>query len=280
MVIDVHVHILSPDFIREVETHKKRESHFRLLHSGPKVKYATAEDLLANMERCGVDKAVVFGFPFSDPGLCREINDYIIASCRKHAEKLIGFALAPPLAPWFEKEIARCHENGLCGVGELIPDAQHFNIADQKQMKNLAGVCRERALPILMHANEQVGHSYAGKGETGPSRAYAFAVNNPELTIIYAHWGGGLFFYEFMPELQKALTNVYYDTAASPYLYLPRVYEAARLAGIISKIMFGSDYPLLSPSRYFNEMDKTTLSTNEKEQIAGRNAARVLKQQS
>ncbi len=279
MVIDVHAHILSPDFIKEVETHKKREDHFRLLHSAPKVKYATAEDLLSNMEQCGVDQSVIFGFPFSDPGLCREINDYIIDCCRKYTPRLIGFALAPPLSPWFEKEIARCHEKGLCGIGELIPDAQHFNIADQKQMENLTGVCRERALPILMHANEQVGHTYAGKGGTGPARAYTFAVNNPELTIIYAHWGGGLFFYELMPELQKALTNVYYDTAASPYLYRPQVYEAAGLAGIIPKILLGSDYPLLPPSRYFKEMAKTTLSDEEKEQISGRNAARVLLQQ-
>lgn len=276
MKIDVHVHILSPDFIKNVESYKEKEPHFRLIHTGPKVKYATAEDLLANMEKTGVDKTVVFGFPFRDIGLCREANDYIIESCNKYKDKLIGFALAPPLDRGFEKEIARCHEKGLRGVGELIPDAQQFDISDGEQMKSLTGVCRERKLPVLMHANEQVGHYYTGKGETGPVRAYTFAVNNPELTIIYAHWGGGLFFYEFMPELRKELTNVYYDIAASPFLYIPRVYEAARLAGIIPKVMLGSDYPLLSPSRYFKEMDKTGLNTEEKDMIAGRNAAGVL----
>lgn len=276
MKIDVHVHILSPDFIKDVETYKEREAHFRLIHDGPGARYASAEDLVFNMEKTGVNKTVVFGFPFKDPGLCRETNNYIIESCKKYRDKLIGFALAPPLDPGFEKEVARCHENGLQGVGELIPDAQEFDISDPGQMKNLAGVCRERNLPVLMHANEQVGHYYPGKGETGPSRAYTFAVNNPELTIIYAHWGGGLFFYEFMPELKKGLTNVYYDTAASPYLYIPEVYEVARLAGITEKVMLGSDYPLLSPSRYFKEMDKTGLTEEEKELISGANAARIL----
>ncbi len=276
MKIDVHVHILSPDFIKNVRGHKETEPHFKLIHSGPKVKYATAEDVLHDMEKTGVDKSIVFGFPLRDAELCREANDYVIEVTRKYRDRLIGFAVYPPLDPGFEQEISRCHENGLKGVGELIPDAQGFDISDQKQMKNLTGICRERNLPILMHANEQVGHYYTGKGETGPVRAFKFAENNPDLTIIYAHWGGGLFFYELMPELKKALTNVYYDIAASPFLYYPRVYEAARTAEVLPKVMLGSDFPLLSPSRYFKEMSKTNLTPQEKELIEGKTAASLL----
>ena len=274
--IDVHVHILSPEFIADVETYKKRESHFCLIHTGPKVRYATAEDVLADMEKTGVDRTVVFGFPFKDIGLCREANDYIIKSVEKYPDKLTGFAVAPPLDPGCAAEIARCHDLGLKGVGELIPDAQQFDISDQDQMKNLVSVCKERNLPILMHANEQVGHYYPGKGETGPRRAFCFAQKNPELTIIYAHWGGGLFFYELMPELRKEMTHVYYDNAASPYLYSPQVYEAARTAGILDKVMLGSDFPLLSPSRYYKELSKTNLTEDEKEMVLGKNAQRVL----
>ncbi len=276
MIIDFHVHILSPDFIRNVDSHKRDESHFGLIHDGPKVKYATAEDLIVNMDKTGVDKSIVFAFPFKDGGRCREANDYIIESCRKYRERLIGFALASPTDPGFEKEIARCIDAGLCGIGELIPDAQGFNISDSGQMRNLTGIARERDLPVLLHANEQVGHYYPGKGETGPLRAYKFAASNPELRIVFAHWGGGLFFYEFMPELKKGLSNVFYDTAASPYLYIPQVYEAARLAGITDKVLLGSDYPLLSPSRYFKDLDKTNLSSSEKEMIKGGNAASFL----
>lgn len=276
MKIDVHVHILSPDFIKNVDKNMENEPHFKLIHTGPNVKFAAAEDVLQDMEKTGVDKSVVFPFPFKDTGRAREANDYIIESVNKYPEKLIGFALFPPLDPGLEAEITRCHEKGLKGIGELIPDAQKYDISDQKQMKNLAGICQERNLPVLVHANEQVGHYYTGKGETGPKRAYTFAVNNPELTIIFAHWGGGLFFYELMPELRKDLTHVYYDTAASPYLYYPQIYEAARTAGVLSKVMLGSDYPLLSPSRYFREMTKTDLNPEEKELIEGKNAASVL----
>ena len=276
MIIDFHVHILSPDFISNVESHKKDEPHFSMIHTGPKVKYATAEDVVANMEKTGVHKTVVFAFPFKDIGRCREANNYVIDSCKKYDDKLIGFALAPPTNPGFEIEIERCHENGLKGIGEMIPDAQEFDISDEKQMRALTGIAKERNLPVLMHANEQVGHYYPGKGETGPLRAYKFASNNPEIKIIYAHWGGGLFFYEFMPELKKGLSNVYYDTAASPYLYIPQVYEAAKLAGIINKVLLGSDYPLLSPSRYFKELDKTSLKDEDKSLVKGGNALSVL----
>lgn len=276
MKVDVHVHILSPDIIRDIDNRMAREKHFRLIHSGPKVKYATAEDVLQDMERTGVHKTIVFGFPFKDPGLCREINDYIIQVTRQYPRQLTGYAVAPPLDPGFEKEVSRCHEAGLQGVGELIPDAQHFDISDPGQVKGLVGVCRERGLPILMHANEQVGHVYPGKGDTGPTRAFKFARDNKDLTIIYAHWGGGLFFYELMPELRKELAHVYYDTAASPYLYYPQVYEAARLAGVLPKVMLGSDYPLLSPSRYFKEMAKTDLSPGEREMVEGKTAMAVL----
>lgn len=276
MKIDVHVHILSPDFIKDVEKHKENEPHFKLIHSGPNVKYATAEDVIGDMEKTGVEKTVVFGFPFKDPGLCKEANDYIIESINKYRDKLIGFAVYPPLDPGFELEINRCYEKGLRGVGELIPDAQQFDISNQEHMKSLVDVCKERNLPLLMHANEQVGHYYTGKGETGPARAFNFAKDNPDLTIIFAHWGGGLFFYELMPEVRKALTNVFYDNAASPFLYYPQVYDAARAAGVLPKVMLGSDFPLLSPKRYFKEMEKAELSQEEKDMISGKTAASVL----
>ena len=39
---------------------------------------ATADDVLAQMDEDGIDLSVVFGFPFADQGLCREVNDYVL----------------------------------------------------------------------------------------------------------------------------------------------------------------------------------------------------------
>ncbi|NPV28948.1 MAG: amidohydrolase [Firmicutes bacterium] len=276
MRIDVHVHILSPDFIRDIQRNLERDAHFKLLHEGPKAKFATAEDVLANMEKTGIDRSVVFSFPYRDLGMCREGNDYIIETVRRYPDRFIGFAVVPPQESGMEQELIRCREAGLKGAGEIIPAAVHVDISDQKQVGRFAGVCRELDFPILMHANELVGHYYPGKGKMGPEHAYHFAVNNPENKIIFAHWGGGLFFYELMPELRTSLSHVYYDTAASPFLFRPQVYEAARLAGALPRVLLGSDFPLLSPARYYKEWEQTNLTEEERAGIWGENAARLL----
>jgi len=54
------------------------------------------------------------------------------------------------------------------------------------------------------------------------------------------------------------------------------VYETARLAGVLSKVVLGSDYPLLSPARYYKEWAATDLSEEELKGIRGENAARFL----
>lgn len=276
MRIDVHVHILSPDFIRDIRRNLERDAHFKLLHDNPRAKFATAEDVLADMEKTGVEKSVVFGFSCLDPGMAREANDYVIDVVRRYPERFIGFAIFPPGDPGLEQELTRCKEAGLKGVGEIIPASVHIDISDQDQVGRLTGICRELGFPILMHTNELVGHYYPGKGKMGPEQAYQFAVNNPDNRIIFAHWGGGLFYYELMPELRSSLQHVCYDTAASPFLFRPQVYQAARLAGVLDRVLLGSDYPLLSPSRYYREWSQTDLSQEEIAGIWGDNAARIL----
>jgi predicted TIM-barrel fold metal-dependent hydrolase len=272
--IDVHVHILSPEFIQDIKRNMERDAHFKMLHESPKSKFATAETLLENMEKTGIDKSVVFGFPYLDLGMCRESNDYIIDAARRYPDRLIGFAVVPPLDPGMEQELVRCRGAGLKGTGEIIPSAVHVDISDQSQVGRFTALCRELDFPILMHTNELVGHYYPGKGKMGPEQAYQFAVQNPDNKIIFAHWGGGLFCYELMPELRESLRHVYYDTAASPFLFRPDVYPAARLAGVLDKVLLGSDFPLLSPARYYKEWAATSITEEEKAGIWGDNAVR------
>ena len=276
MIIDVHNHILSPEVIARAEDYKTRDVHFKTLGDHPRNKYAAAEDLVSHMAATGVDRAVAFGFAYRDPGLCRETNDYVIDAVRRYPDRLIGFACVSPLAPGLEAEIARCHDAGLVGVGELFPDGQGYDISDQGQVGLLAGFCRERGMPLLIHTNEPVGHGYPGKGATGPVKAAAFAEHNPGLKVILAHLGGGLLFYELMPELRRALRDVYYDTAALPFLYEKDVFRAAAAAGALEKVLFGSDYPLLSPRRYFDQLDGAGLDAAQKALVLGENAARVI----
>jgi predicted TIM-barrel fold metal-dependent hydrolase len=56
-------------------------------------------------------------------------------------------------------------------------------------------------------------------------------------------------------------------------LYDPSVYRLALELVGADKILFGSDFPLLPPARYFEEMKVAGLSQEEIAQICGSNAA-------
>jgi hypothetical protein len=63
------------------------------------------------------------------------------------------------------------------------------------------------------------------------------------------------------------------EHAPSPYLYRPEIYRlVAEMVGP-DKILFGSDYPLLPPSRYLKEMEAAGLSEEWQEMILGGNLA-------
>jgi predicted TIM-barrel fold metal-dependent hydrolase len=79
-----------------------------------------------------------------------------------------------------------------------------------------------------------------------------------------------------MPEVQKALENVYFDTAISPFLYRPEIYrQVSQLTGT-DKILFGSDYPVLPASRLLKEINEIDLPPEDREKILSGNARRLL----
>jgi predicted TIM-barrel fold metal-dependent hydrolase len=311
-MIDFHVHITPPEISANWRKYAEKEPYFALLSSAPHNRFASAEDIVAALDcmrgvhtpplggetkgmypetntlpkqhtpslqdgvvdESGFDQAVVFGFAFRDLGLCRMANDYVIEKVRQFPERLIGFISVSPNADGMEQEIDRCCRDGLKGVGELYPDGQGFAIDDEKETRALTGICRERNIPLIVHSNEPVGHSYIGKNKIGLEKIERFIENSPGLRVVLAHWGGGLFLYEAMPELREKFRDVYYDTAVTPFLYDAGIYRAALALGLGEKIIFGSDFPLLPPSRYLPPLE--ALSDNERNLILGGNAGRLL----
>lgn len=276
MKIDTHVHLTPPDIIRSWRKIGEREPYFNLLSNSPVNHFATAEDVVAQLDTVGFDRAVVFGFAFRDPGLCRATNDYVMDSVRRFPDRLIGYLSVSPAEPGLETEIDRCLAGGLRGVGELYPDGQGWRLEERADTERLAGLCRERRLPLIVHSNEPVGHYYAGKTTTTPVKLDAFVAHHPDNTVIFAHWGGGAFFYELMPEQRSLYRHVYYDTAATPYLYTPAVYRAAQACGVLDRVLLGSDFPLLPLSRYLRGLAESGLDPAECAQITGGNAAKML----
>ncbi len=276
MIIDYHVHITPPDIIKDWRRIAEKEDYFKLLSESPVNKFATVEDIVEELDRSRVDKAVIFGFGFKDMGLCKYVNDYVIESVKKYPDKLIGYMSIMPKSKDLEKEMDRCMDKGLCGVGELFPYGQEFDITNPVEMKNLAHLSIERDLPVMLHVNEPVGHYYAGKTDTTPVKASECAANFPDLKVIFAHWGGGLIFYEMMPEIRAQNKNVYYDIAATPFLYDKAIYRMAKEMGLLDKILFATDYPLIPMDQYIKDVEDSGLSLEDQYKIFGENAQRLL----
>ncbi len=277
MIIDIHTHIFPPS-VKEKREDFFGENSFRLLYSDRKSKIITAEEIIDAMDENGIDKSVVFGFPWKEEKNYRMNNDYVIEAVKRFPDRLIGFACVDPFAKDAEKEVLRCVEEGLKGVGEIAFYESDITEEITDRLKGIMEICKEFDIPFLLHTNEPVGHRYPGKSPMSLSNLYLFIKKYPENKIILAHWGGGLIFYLLMKkEVKEVLRNVWFDTAASPFLYSSSIYKIGiKIAGK-EKILFGSDFPLISPSRYFKEMKEAGLTEDELCLIRGKNAKNLLK---
>ncbi len=275
-IIDTHVHVTPPQIIKNEERYCQKDEYFDLLCSNPKNEFVTYDELAKKMEEEIVDRAVIFGFAFEKQELCREVNDYVIAAVNEHPDKFIGFCVVNPGEEGALKELQRCKNNGIQGIGELFPAGQKFDLSSKKDMEPICRFARRSQWPILIHLNEPVGHDYAGKTDITLEEGSDLANNFPENEFIFAHWGGGLPFFELMPELKDSLSNIYYDTAASPFLYKENIYNVMKEINILDKILLATDYPLLSADRYLQEINKTDLDKGEKKMILHKNAENLL----
>ncbi|NQT30897.1 MAG: amidohydrolase [Deltaproteobacteria bacterium] len=277
MIIDFHTHVFPPEIKKNRNKYIERDPCFAILYSDPKAKIATAEELIAGMDEAGVDISVILNIGWTTHELCVETNDYIIDSVSRYPQRLVGFCAVQPNSPKAAvAEIERCAKAGIKGVGEMRPDIQLFDLGDEMVMEPLVEVLKEHRLALLLHSSEPIGHDYPGKGIITPDMLYPFITSFPDLTIVCAHWGGGLPFYALMPEVKKAIGNVYFDSAASPFLYTPDVYQQViKLVGA-DKVLFGSDYPLLTQRRLLNEIETLDLAEETKNLVLAGNALRLL----
>jgi predicted TIM-barrel fold metal-dependent hydrolase len=277
MIIDFHTHIFSPRIAQNWDRYIESDPCFASLYSSNKARLATAEELIESMDESGVDVSVILNIGWVTHELCVETNDYILECVSRYPKRLVGFCSVQPLSTQAAiDEIERCARGGAKGIGEMRPDVQRVDLTDDEVMRPFVKALQKHRLILLTHASEPLGHDYPGKGITTPEVLYPFICRYPELPVVCAHWGGGLPFYALMPEVKRAMRNVYFDTAASPFLYRPQVYRAVGALAGADKILFGSDYPLLAPARLLREMDDAGLSNEEKKLIKGDNAASLL----
>jgi predicted TIM-barrel fold metal-dependent hydrolase len=293
MIIDAHTHVFPPA-VREIrEQLVASEPAFGEIYSNPKAQMATAGELLHEMDEAGVDRSIICNFAWQSEELITETNDYILgaaaaskgrlipfvsvslAGAGKHggvdAEESVGERKADARTKMRQLSI-----DGARGIGELRPEHSGYDLANSDEADLLNWAASAFDLALLCHVSEPVGHHYPGKSGLGLQSLYEFARSAVGVTIIAAHWGGGLPFYALMPEVRQALANVYFDTAASHLLYDPAVYpRAIELVGA-DRILIGSDYPLTSQSEALARLREAGLSEGELSVIIGGNAAVML----
>ncbi len=276
MIIDAHTHIF-PDHICESRgAYFEGEPEFKLLYESPKAKLVNADALVTEMDAQGVDMSIAFGFPWHHPEIFKPHNDYIMEAVARYPDRIKGLCCLDVFADNAADEVERCISGGLSGVGELAFYQGGFESDTLDRLGPVMAICREKNLPVLIHTNEPIGHQYPGKTPNTLSQIYEMIKHFPENNIILAHWGGGLFFYMLMKrEVRETLGNVYFDTAASPFLYTPAIYSVAESVAGAEKILWGTDYPLIKPDRYFKEIEKSGVSEGAAKQMMGENAARL-----
>lgn len=277
MIIDFHTHALPPRVKNNRSRYVESDAAFSEIYLSERAAIATTDDLIANMDRDGIDISVIVNYGWSTHDFCVETNDYILESIARYPKRLIGFcAVSNYHDDASLAEIERCVRGGIKGVGELRPDIQLPEKLNQGMVAPFSRLLLKHHLILLTHASDPVGHLYKGKGTATPEKLYKFISSFTGVPVVCAHWGGGLPFYTLMPEVRQALENVYFDTAVSPFLYRPEIYRYVRDLIGADRILFGSDYPVMAPSRLLKEIDNVELSDEDRQMILSGNARRLL----
>jgi predicted TIM-barrel fold metal-dependent hydrolase len=276
-IVDAHIHIFPPEVIAQRERFLTLDPHFATLYANPRARLATAEDALASMDRNGVDGAFALGFGWNDPALCRMHNDYLVDVQRRYSGRFACFAtLQPRMGAAAVAELSRVAGAGLRGVGELMPHGQGYRLDEWPAIDPLAEALVSLGLPLVVHVSEPVGHLYPGKGDVSPVAAWQLARRHPALRAVFAHWGGGLPFYELMPEVAADLRQTFYDSAATTFLYRFEVFKIVSDISGAERVLFGTDFPLLRQGPFLRRVRELGLPEPALRSILGENAASLV----
>ena len=257
--IDAHVHLYPPEVARDPsawaaacgETHWATLCTRRRKDGRPVQTFPTVAELLGEMDRADVARAVLLGWYWEKPATCAAQNRFYAECVRAHPDRLAAFATVQPSAGREATfaEMKRARDEGLIGLGELSPHSQGYGVDDAvfREVLTCAGEWR---MPVNLHVTDPESRAFPGRVETPLADFSRLAREFPRTTFILAHWGGLLPLHD--PSV-LALPNMFYDTAASPLLYDAGVWSRFCAVVPAGRILFGSDFPL----NLFPKLDAT-----------------------
>ncbi|HLH75501.1 MAG TPA: amidohydrolase family protein [Candidatus Binataceae bacterium] len=221
-----------------------------------------------------VDAETVSGVPFDG-------NDYVADIQRRYPDVFIGWASVDPhKGKLAVQELERSvKELGLRGL-KLHPITQAF-FPDDQAFYPLWAKAAELGVPVVFHTGH-TGVGSGGPGGTGLKLKYAqpihlddVAADFPTLTIIGAHpsWP----WQDEMLSICLHKSNVFIDLSGwSPKYFSPALIQYANTL-LQNKVMFGSDFPVISPERWLKDFEAAAFRDEVRPKIMLENARRVLK---
>jgi hypothetical protein len=251
------------------ENYIRRDPTFADMYSDPKAKIATAEDLLASMDESGVDISVALGFAWQDHNDIVRHNGYLLEKAARSGGRIIPFTTVNMGNARAEVEIERCGVGRARGIGELRPENQGWDLETDDGAR-LAAVAARAGLVLLFHVTEPGDRSYPGRGGCTLEMFAAFSRRYPNLKIVGAHLGGGLY------ALVDDAPPVFVDTAAQPFLYRGEAGREAFEAVPADHLLFGSDFPLISQARQISEIESAIPAEDARHRVLGLNAREML----
>jgi len=268
--IDLHGHLSLPD-----EHAEAAARYFGTDHSVPTLPEIAAYYRERRMA------AVVFTVDMeSYTGHPAISNQEIAEGAAEHPDVLIPFASIDPAkgragAREFRRLVA---EHGVRGL-KFHPSIQNFS-PDDESAYPLLEVAQEHGLPALFHTGQTgIGADLPGGGGirlglSNPLLLDEVAATFPDLTIIMAHPS-----FPWQDEALAVAThkqNVFIDLSGwSPKYFPPQLVRYANSL-LQDKVLFGSDFPLITPDRWLADFAKLDMKPAVRPKILKDNAVRVL----
>lgn len=270
-VIDFHTHPWRPaelapftrDFIRRISP-AVREHGDALTD----IRFA-ADQLRAQ----GVEHAVLL--PEHNPATSGNVRTETVL---RLAEESDGFFI--PFAsvdPCTEEDPGRAMESylraGVRGL-KLYPSYQFF-YPNEPRAYPLYEACARHGVPVLLHIGSSVIPGTRLK-YCDPIHLDDVAVDFPELTLVMAHGGRGMW-YDACSFLALQHANIFIDVAGLVPEQLPALYP--RLDRLVEKMVFGSDWPAMPRSVAANvaSIRALGLGVGAEQKLLHGNAARLLR---
>ena len=236
------------------------------------------KESLAEYYRSRRMACVVFTVDERLTGMARVSNDEVLEFAAANRDIVIPFASIDPMrGPEAIREARRLVAAGARGL-KLHPPLQQF-AANDRLAYPLYEVFAEAGLPVLFHT----GHSGIGTGMPGgggirlkygnPMDIDDVAVDFPTLPIIMAH--------PSFPWQDEAISvclhkpTVYIVLSGwSPKYFSQTLIQYAN-GRLRDKIMFGSDFPWLTPDRWMADFEKIGIKDEVRPLILKENAIRL-----